>query len=403
MKNEVFQPLLFAGDINVYSVARAFHEAYGVKSICYGKFPSGPAYDSKIIDYRVCKDNEDKEAFCQNVLAVAEECGDKKVILLGCGDSYVQLAAENKDSFPQNVVAPYVSGEMLNELIHKEKFYLLCEKYGLDYPTTFIHRKEMPVDVALPFGAPYVCKPANGVAYWAHPFEGNDKVFICKTREKLSEVLEKVYASGYDDSMIIQDFIPGDDSFMRVLTNYSDGDAKVKMQCLGHVLLEEHTPHGIGNHAVIMTEENPELCEKIRQFLEEISFVGFSNFDIKFDSRDGKYKVFEINCRQGRSNYYVTGAGYNIAQYVVKDRILGEELPYTVANTESLWSVVPKKVMFDYIVKDYHSAMEKLIKAGKLKNPQFYAVDNGFGRRLRLLKNQLGHFKKYKEYYEKKS
>ena len=30
-----FQPLLFGGDINVYSVARAFHEAYGVRSIAY--------------------------------------------------------------------------------------------------------------------------------------------------------------------------------------------------------------------------------------------------------------------------------------------------------------------------------------------------------------------------------
>ena len=45
-----FQPLLFGGDINVYSVARAFHEAYGIKSICYGKFASGPAYGSTIID-----------------------------------------------------------------------------------------------------------------------------------------------------------------------------------------------------------------------------------------------------------------------------------------------------------------------------------------------------------------
>ena len=31
-----FQPLLFGGDINVYSVARAFHEAYGVKAVCFG-------------------------------------------------------------------------------------------------------------------------------------------------------------------------------------------------------------------------------------------------------------------------------------------------------------------------------------------------------------------------------
>ena len=44
MTNDLpFQPLLFGGDINVYSVARAFHEAYGVKSIAYGKYVSFPA------------------------------------------------------------------------------------------------------------------------------------------------------------------------------------------------------------------------------------------------------------------------------------------------------------------------------------------------------------------------
>ena len=107
--------------------------------------------------------------------------------------------------------------------------------------------------------------------------------------------------------MIIQNFIPGDDTFMRVLTCYSDQTGKVRLMCLGHVLLEEHTPHGIGNHAVIITEHNKELEEQFQKLLDGMGYVGFSNFDIKFDQRDGKYKVFEINTRQGRSNYYVTG------------------------------------------------------------------------------------------------
>ena len=33
-----FIPLLFAGDINVYSVARAFHEQYDIKASVFGKY-----------------------------------------------------------------------------------------------------------------------------------------------------------------------------------------------------------------------------------------------------------------------------------------------------------------------------------------------------------------------------
>ena len=62
-----FQPLLFGGDINVYSVARAFHEAYGVKSVAFGKFHTFPCAFSSIIDYRTCPDNEDPAVFLSNV------------------------------------------------------------------------------------------------------------------------------------------------------------------------------------------------------------------------------------------------------------------------------------------------------------------------------------------------
>ncbi len=392
------QPLLFGGDINVYSVARAFHEAYGVKSVAYGKYPSFPCFGSAILDYRVCPDNEDPAVFLQNVEAAAQEFQDRTLLLLGCGDSYVQLAARARDCLPANVIAPYISGALLDELINKETFYQLCSRYGIDHPATFIYDKSMGHHFTLPWGPPYIAKPADSVAYWACGVHELAKVYVCQSWEQLLAALDQVYAAGYPGHMVLQEFIPGDDTYMRVLTNYSDRSGRVKLMCLGHVLLEEHSPHGIGNHAVILTEHDEALCEKIRAMLDGLGFTGFSNFDIKYDRRDGKYKVFEINCRQGRSNYYVTGAGHNIARLVVEDRVEHRELPFTVTQERALWRMVPRTVAFRFTPKQYHREMRELIAAGRDSHSLVYAGDAALKRRLRVIKNHLGNIKRFKRY-----
>ena len=393
-----FQPLVFGGDINVYSVARAFHEAYGVRTIAYGMYPSFPCYNSAILDYRVCPNNEDMDVFRKNAQAVAAEFPDKKVILLGCGDNYVQMAAHCRDSLPENVIAPYIDGALLDTLINKEEFYKLCDQYGIDHPATFIYDKSMGHDFTLPWGPPYIAKPAESVTYWATGDHSLAKVYICQSWEELLESLDHVYAAGYENHMILQEFIPGDDSYMRVLTSYSDRNARVTTMCLGHVLLEEHSPHGIGNHAVILTECCEELELKIKGLLEALNYVGFSNFDIKYDRRDGRYKAFEINCRQGRSNYYVTGSGHSIARLLVEDLVEGKELPFQMVKERSLWRMVPKRVAFKFTPKKYHAEMRQLIKAGADHHSLVYAGDSSLKRRLRVCKNHLGNIKRFDRY-----
>ena len=397
-----FVPLLLGGDINVYSMARAFHEEYGLRSTVFGKFPSGPCADSQIIDLHTFgEENDDPAACIPRINAFASDHADTTVLLIGCGDSYVQLIAENRASLRENIVAPYIDGELMNRLIHKERFYALCDAYGIDHPLTFIYRREMGEDFELPFGFPCIAKPANSVMYWQYPFLSQKKVYVANTLGELHAILNRVYEAGYTDSFIIQDRIPGDDSYMRVLTNYSDRNGRVTLMCLGHVLLEEHTPHGIGNHAVILNEHEEALTAKIRAFLEAIHFTGFSNFDIKFDERDGKYKVFEINVRQGRSNFYVTGMGYNLAKTVVEDRIEHKDAPLTMADRDHLWTVVPRKVLFDYIPAVYHSTLRRLLREGKWVNPLLYTADHAPRRALRLWKSRMAHIVKYRKYLPK--
>lgn len=396
-KEAEFLPVLFGNDINVYSVARAFYERYALKSKCFCKALQSTCYKSEMIDLTEVKGLDEKETFLKTLNNYADCHKDKKILAVGCGDNYVKCLAANKEKFSENVIIPYADYDFLESLMDKEKFYELCEKHGIDYPKTYICTLENKDDLDIPFEAPYILKPANQVEYYIHKFEGQKKVFKLDTKEELIETVKKTYAAGYTDHMIIQDFLPGDDTRMRVLTSYSDRSGKVKMMCLGHVLLEEHTPYGIGNHAVIITEYEKELMQKFKKLLEDIGYTGFSNFDIKFDSRDNKYKAFEINTRQGRSNFYVTGSGYNVAEYFVEDFVYNHTLEEKFATEEHLWMVVPKGVAFKY-APAYKEKMKKLIKEKKYVNPLFFKPDNNFERMLRLYKSQFAHYAKFKKY-----
>ena len=392
--------MILGGDINTYSVARAFYEEYKVKSYVFGKFNTGPSYQSRFTEYEGKLEIDQDDYFVKRMNRFAEEHKDKKILMVGCGDSYVALASRHRNEFPSNVIVPYIDFELMDQLQHKELFYGLCEKHGIDYPKTIIHRKEMGFNFPCEFSYPVIVKPSDSISYWEHPFETQNKVYKPGSREEMEKVLRQIYDAGYDDAVIIQDMIPGNDEFMRVLTSYSDRNGKVKMMCLGHVLLEEHTPYGLGNHAVIITEYEKDLMERAKNLLEDLNYKGFSNFDIKYDSRDGSYRFFEINTRQGRSNYYVTGSGFNVARYFVEDYIYKTELEYDDRFRENLWLTVPERVAFKYVKQPENiSEMKRLISEGKVVNPVFKRGDMKFMRFLRMMKNHIKQYSNFKKYY----
>ena len=170
-----------------------------------------------------------------------------------------------------------------------------------------------------------------------------------------------------------------------------------------HVVLEEHTPQGIGNAAVVMNDYDPGLSENLRNFLDNIGYTGFSTFDIKYDRRDGRYKILEMNLRQGRSNYYVTAVGNNLAKYVVEDHVYGSELQFEIANARNLWTVIPLGVAFRYTGdENIRKRMRELVRAKKVTNPLFMKGDNRFKRMLFLYKSQLSHWLKFRKYYDQR-
>lgn len=401
-----FQPVLLGSDINVYGMARSFHEEYGVKSVAIGKGILPPCTASRIVHVEVVEpDLEDDEVFVRTLLDFAKryEGSGKKLLLVPCGDNYIKLLVRNQDKLRGVYEFECINEELLMRLSIKESFYQVCTEHGFAFPQTATCSVEDYKEIELPFDFPVIIKPSNSVAYWNAHFPHKKKVFVAENREEFEQILDAIYGSSYQDHLILQEYIPGDDSAMRVMNCYCGRDGKVKLIALGNALLEEHSPEGIGSYAAIINAVDEKLNEQMKGFLEGIGYIGFANFDMKYDARDGQYKLFEMNLRQGRSSFFVTAAGYNLARWLVDDVIYHKEMDCTVATNKVLWTIIPKRIIFQY-VKDEGLKAEarQLIKEGKICHSYYYKGDRSLKRWVNWKKNQFHYYQKYKRYFGNK-
>ncbi|MGI6722744.1 MAG: carboxylate--amine ligase, partial [Anaerovoracaceae bacterium] len=351
MEKVDFLPVLLASDINVYSMGRAFHEAYGIRSLMVARQLSGAVLHTRILDYIEEPQLDKTEVFLKTMDKIADKYGkDRKLLLIGCADHYVRLVVENKEYLSRKFIIPHADKDVMDNIVLKETFYNRCDEFGLDYAATFIHTPETGYDYHLDFGFPVVLKASDSVKYHAHKFDGFHKVFFIDNREELDATLKKIYAAGYDDHMIIQDMIPGEDACIYDLHVYTGTDHKVKLMNMGNVVLEEHTPTAIGNNAATVVDPHIDVMKKIQGFLEGIGYEGMCDCDLKYDRRDGKYKMLEINIRQGRSHYRITGGGDNIAKLITEDFVYHHEIPGPKYVTDKFfWHAVPLGVVYKYV------------------------------------------------------
>ncbi len=403
-------PVLLGADLNCYNVARAFHEEYGVKSYAFGRYAIGASNYTRIVNFTIVERIDDPEVMVNTLTEFADKHEGASLIALGCTDEYASMLIHYGDRLRPRYIVPYIGPELFERLAYKASFYEDCDRHGILYPKTKIITPETKLEPALTesalgFSYPIIIKPSASAVYWRYPFEGMKKVYTAASAGEAGIIISRIFASGYPEKIILQDMIPGDDSKMRVLTAYSDRNGKVRMMCLGHVLLEEHTPKGLGNHCAIITEQNLPLMERFKAYLEETGFVGYSNFDIKYDERDKTYRAFEINLRLGRSNYYVTSAGFNVAKYIVEEYVLGKDPGETAyCDNEIFWHSVPKGVVYKYCRDPKCVAKAKaLAKAGKAHASLWYRPDTCMNpkRTLYLIMHGRNHYGKFKKYYGK--
>ncbi|APX73328.1 carboxylate--amine ligase [Companilactobacillus allii] len=400
--------------MNVYGMARAFHELYGGVVDAYAGAQLAPTRYTEIINLTIYPGFAEDPVFIKKMREIAKkyENHDEPIILIGCGDGYAELISQHMEELSKTFICPYVGYDLLKSLNNKESFYKVADEHNLPHPLTKIITKAAYEDsdksgLEVPFDFPVALKPANSVEWLDINFEGRKKAFTIHSNEEYMDIVSKIYDNGYNSDLILQDFIPGDDSNMRVLNAYVDKENHVKMMCLGHPILEDPTPQSIGNYVAIVPEFNQDVYDLVQKFLEDIEFTGFANFDMKYDARDKTFKFFEINLRQGRSSFFVTLNGYNLAKYVVEDYIEDslDKQPTVYANKNKaqhkLWLGIPVKVFRKYAADNEASEYaEELIKQDRTGTTVFYDKDKSFKRWLLMTYMFHNYVKRFDKYFQ---
>ena len=411
-----FTPVVVGGDIGAYSLARAVHEAYGIRTVVISRLAGWVVGTSALIDNVRCDDPFDAEVLAPVLQQVADEHPGRPLLLLGSADATVKPIIRIRDGngLDPRYIAPYVGMDAFAEATEKQNFTRLCQELGLDHPGTVVVdlSEEVPSDLEVPFEFPVIAKPAEVSEWKSIEFPGKNKVHTVDTREALLELLGTIRAAGYRESIIVQDRIPGDDQYMRILTVYCDGESRIRFASWGRTLLEEHAPGAIGNPAAIITGVDREMVAQAQRLCTRLGWTGYANFDLKYDRRDGRTKFFELNPRLGRSNYYVTAGGHNPVTWYV-DEHLRDALPREGPGSgigedgivqdqpEVLYTVVPIALVKRYTtLPEAKARLRRVLKARRVGNPLHYpGVETSPARRRYALAAALNSVLKFQRYY----
>lgn len=408
---EKFKFVLLGSDDNVYGMSRSCFDKYGVTTIAYGMGHLVPTRFSSIVEVNQIEDFNKDDVLINTIVENGKKLKEdyEKLILIPCLDYYMETCIKYQNKLKGIYENSFISYDLLQNFITKDKFYELSDKYGIKYPKTIICKYEDRDEIhkKIDFEYPIILKPNNSLSseYLYCEFPEKSKVFYINTEEELIKIIKNINSSTYKDNLIIQEFIKGDDTCNRVINCYSDQNGKVKMMAFGRPILEEYTPGSLGNYAAIISEVGYHpIFDKVKNMLESIGYKGFSNFDIKYDEQRDEYYFFELNYRQGRSSFFVNEAGVSMAQLLVDDLVYNKEDDEIKYPTKKiLWLNVPEDVVLKYVTNEsVLNEVNELIDSKNFTHTLYYDKDASPERIDKMNKHYDVKRTQYEEYFIKK-
>ena len=267
--------------VPVYAVDTARFEAAFFSKYCKGSFRWDINGSS----------SEDSVRF---LLELSDRIG-RRCVLIPTSDIGAILVEAQAGRLAERFIFPEQGEGLVRSLCSKKGMHDIAKRCGIPTPeTAFPGSKDDVLDYLSAARFPILVKPLynNLPSTTVPPW----RMFLANSAKELLARYDTI-EDPLHPNVILQEYIPGPDSATWTFNGYFDRDSRCLVGFTGRKL--RNFPPYFGRASLAVCQRNDEVERAAIQFMKAIGYRGPLDIGFRYDSRDGRYKVNDVNPRVG--------------------------------------------------------------------------------------------------------
>lgn len=275
------------------------------------------------------------ERWLEALRAVAERIG--RAVLIPIDDAAAVFMGEHSDELGERFLFPRQPPDLDERLSSKREMHDLCLALDIPTPGTWFPTTEAEtLDRVRSLGFPVVLKRVEG---WLGSHDpGAPSVVIAGSDAEVVAAYRRM-ESPERPNVMVQEHVPGGSDSIWMFNGYFDRDSRCLMGLTGRKL-RQRGPH-TGPTTLGVCTPNAEVAAATERLAEAVGYRGIIDIGFRYDRRDGRYKLLDVNPRLGGSfRLFVGVEGLDVVRAQYLD-LTGQTVPASTADPGRRWVVEP--------------------------------------------------------------
>ena len=226
-----------------------------------------------------------------SIVDIATRNGLKQWVLLATGDETMRMIAQNHAVLASHLRLAMAGWDTMQWAYDKRLTYERAAALGIDYPWSF-HPRDADEVERLDCRFPVILKPACRVGLneftRAKAWKADDRATLAALYRRAASFVGK-------DGVVIQEWIPGNgESQFSYAGLWNHGEAVASLVARR---VRQHPVDFGRSSTFVETVEQTEVEALAGRFLKSLDYTGVAEVEFKFDRRDRRFKLLDVNGR----------------------------------------------------------------------------------------------------------